>query len=50
MFREYDKDKQGLTKDTLKVLVRRLLNDECIIGKVPKVNEDEVRITLQLLI
>ena len=44
MFKEYDKDKTGLTKDTLKALMKRLLNDECIIGKIPKLAEEEVTI------
>jgi hypothetical protein len=42
MFREYDKDKNGLVKEDLKKLLRRLCNDECIIGKIPKVSDDEV--------
>jgi hypothetical protein len=41
-FREYDKDKTGVIKDDLKKLLRRLCNDECIIGKIPKVSDDEV--------
>lgn len=37
LFREYDKDKSGLLKDDLKKLSIRLANDDCIIGKVPKI-------------
>ena len=36
LFREGDKDKNGLTKEELKRVFARLLEDECIIGKVPK--------------
>ena len=40
---EFDKDKQGISsKDDLKRLISRLLNDECIIGKIPNISEDEV--------
>jgi hypothetical protein len=42
MFREYDKDKTGLVKEDLKKLIRRLANDECIIGKIPNLNDDSV--------
>lgn len=35
LFREYDKDKNGLQRDELKLLLRRLSSDDCIIGKVP---------------
>jgi hypothetical protein len=44
MFKEYDKDKSGLIKEDLKKILRRLCNDECIIGKVPKVSDDDVTI------
>ena len=42
MFREYDKDKTGLTKEDLKKLMRRLAQDDCIIGKVPFLSDAEV--------
>ena len=42
MFREYDKDKNGLTKEDLKKLMRRLAQDDCIIGKVPFLSDSEV--------
>lgn len=42
MFREYDKDKTGVMKEDLKKLIRRLANDDCIIGKVPNLTDDEV--------
>ena len=45
LYREYDKDKNGLQKDELINLMRRLSNDDCIIGKVPKLSEDEVNNT-----
>jgi hypothetical protein len=39
---EFDKDKQGIqTKDELKRLMTKLLNDDCIIGKVPAISEAE---------
>mgnify|MGYP000415704134 CR=1 FL=1 len=31
-----------MAKDELKVILKRLLDDECIIGKVPNLSEDEV--------
>lgn len=31
-----------MTKDTLKTVTRRLLNDECIIGKIPKIKEEDI--------
>lgn len=40
LFREYDKDKNGLQKDELKNLMRRLAEDDCIIGKVPALSDD----------
>lgn len=42
LFREYDKDKNGLQKDELKRLIRRLASDECIIGKVPALTDEQV--------
>ncbi|CDW81373.1 leucine rich repeat family protein [Stylonychia lemnae] len=42
LFREYDKDKNGLQKDELKKLMRRLSQDDCIIGKVPALNDDQI--------
>ena len=42
MFREYDKDKSGIGKEDLKKMMQRLANDECIIGKVPKLSDYEV--------
>jgi hypothetical protein len=39
---EFDKDKQGIqSRDELKRLMLKLLNDECIIGKVPALTEQE---------
>jgi hypothetical protein len=39
---EFDKDKQGIqSKDELKRLMTKLLNDDCIIGKVPAISEAE---------
>ena len=42
LFREYDKDKTGLLKEDLKRLLRRLANDEAIIGKVPNLNDEDI--------
>lgn len=40
---EFDKDKLGInSKDELKRLILKLINDECIIGKVPDLTEEEV--------
>jgi len=39
---DFDKDKQGIqSKDELKRLMTKLLNDDCIIGKVPALTEAE---------
>ena len=38
LFREYDKDKSGLVKEQLNEIMKKLLDDECIIGKVPLLN------------
>jgi Ca2+-binding EF-hand superfamily protein len=42
LFREYDKDKNGLQRDELKRLMRRLTSDDCIIGKVPALSDEEI--------
>lgn len=41
LFKEFDKDKKGITKDNLVAIVHRLKEDECIIGKTPFVDEEE---------
>jgi hypothetical protein len=43
LFREWDKDKSGLPKEEVKKYIRRLLNDECYIGKVPDISESQVK-------
>jgi hypothetical protein len=35
LFREFDKDKKGVEKAHIKEIVERLKEDECIIGKIP---------------
>ena len=40
LYREYDKDKKGITRDQLKTIMSRLQKDEAIIGKVPFVAEN----------
>ena len=35
LFKEFDKDKKGITKEALLEIVEKLKKDECIIGKVP---------------
>jgi Ca2+-binding EF-hand superfamily protein len=45
LFKEYDKNKSGFLEiSELKLLMKKLLDDECIIGKVPKMNEAEIEI------
>jgi hypothetical protein len=39
LFKEVDKDKNGMTKQELSTLLKRLANDDAIIGKVPNLNE-----------
>lgn len=48
MFREYDKDKSGVVKEDLKKVFTRLANDECYLGKVPNLDEDQVNIKKHL--
>lgn len=40
IYREYDKDKKGITRDQLKTVMGRLQKDEAIIGKVPFIPEN----------
>ena len=42
MFRaEFDKNKTGLqSRDELIRLINKLINDDCIIGKVPNINSE----------
>jgi hypothetical protein len=42
MFVQYDTEKKGVTLDQLKEIMVRLLKDECIIGKIPDLNEEEI--------
>lgn len=39
LFKEYDKSKQGVERENLVKIVQRLKEDECIIGKIPFVDE-----------
>ena len=39
---EFDKDKQGIaSREELRRLIGKLLNDDCIIGKIPRLTEEE---------
>jgi hypothetical protein len=40
LFREFDKDKKGVARDKLPLIIGRLSTDDCCIGKVPNVAED----------
>jgi hypothetical protein len=42
LFKEFDTDQKGITFEQLKSVFDRLLNDECIIGKIPDMHMDEV--------
>jgi hypothetical protein len=42
VFFKYDKDKQGVTKDQLLLVMEALMKDECIIGKVPNLQPHEI--------
>ena len=45
VFQKYDADmKQGVTKDNLLAIMDSLMKDECIIGKVPDLTEDEIKV------
>lgn len=45
VFQKYDADmKSGVTKEELNLIMQALMKDECIIGKVPNLEEDEVQI------
>lgn len=39
LYKEYDKDKKGITKENLIEIMQKLAKDECIIGKVPAENQ-----------
>ena len=41
LFKEFDKDKKGISKDDLVTIMGRLKVDECIIGKTPFVDEGD---------
>jgi len=42
---EFDKDKTGISsKEEIRRILGKLANDECIIGKVPYLSEEEVRL------
>ena len=42
LFIKYDTDKKGVTKENLVSILQALMKDECIIGKVPNLQPDEV--------
>ena len=42
MFASYDKEKDGLEVSQLLEIVNKLMEDECIIGKVPRLEESEI--------
>ena len=42
LWQKYDTDKKGVTKANLIEIMKALMEDECIIGKVPNLQEDEV--------
>lgn len=45
MFQKYDEDmKTGVTKENLLDIMDSLMKDECIIGKVPNLEQDEIKI------
>ena len=44
LWQKYDTDKKGVTKANLIEIMKALMEDECIIGKVPNLQEDEVSI------
>jgi len=41
LFKEFDTDKKGIDKDKFAQIMERLSSDECIIGKVPRVEPEE---------
>ena len=43
IFREYAEEhgKKGIKKEQCVALMGRIANDECIIGKIPNVSEDQ---------
>ena len=38
---KYDTDKKGVSKEKLIEMMEKLLKDECIIGKIPNLTENE---------
>ena len=47
-YKVHDSDfKQGVTKDQLKLILQALMKDDCIIGKVPNLSEEESQILFE---
>jgi len=42
LFVKYDTEKKGVSKEVLVEIMGKLMKDECIIGKVPNLLEEEV--------
>jgi len=42
LFKKFDADKKGVTKENLVEILKSLMKDECIIGKVPNLQPEEV--------
>ena len=42
LFVIYDTEKKGVTLPMLQEIMKKLIADECIIGKVPNMIEDEI--------
>ena len=48
VFQKYDADmKQGVTKEELFTIMDGLMKDECIIGKIPNLEQDEISILFE---
>ena len=49
LFIKFDTEKKGISKENLVSILKSLMDDECIIGKVPNLQPEEVSI-LKLLV
>jgi hypothetical protein len=47
LFAKYDAQKKGVTKEVLVEIMAKLINDECIIGKVPNLTKDEASMVFE---
>ena len=50
LFIKYDTEKKGVTKENLVSILKSLMDDECIIGKVPNLKPFEVSVIYEFIL